>query len=75
MLKKDDRVIVTYSGLAVDGKVLLVSPNQMSMMLTFDAILGKYAGMMPVLMDEKEGFYRDLIFKQHVGIKPKEVSH
>jgi hypothetical protein len=70
MFKKGDEIIITYDGLAVDGTVRLASPNNKSLMLSFEAILGKYVGMMAVLLDN-EGTYRDLIFKQQVGIKPK----
>jgi hypothetical protein len=74
MFKQGDEVIVTYGGLAVDGTIRLASPNNKSLMLAFEAILGSYVGMMAVLLDD-EGTYRDLIFKQQVGIKPKEVTN
>lgn len=64
---KEDVITIEYGDRIVEGRVRLVSANQMSMMLEFETIIGSYAGMMPVLMDHN-GIYRDLIYKQPVTI-------
>jgi hypothetical protein len=49
--KTGDLVRITYEGRSVDGAVKLASPNGLSLMLEFDAILGGCVGMMPVLYE------------------------
>lgn len=66
--KTGDQARIIYEGRTVLGSVKLASPNGHSLMLEFDAILGGFAGMMPALMDDREGIYRDLIFGKHVGV-------
>lgn len=66
VLTKGDRVEICYVGRTVDGVVLLASPNSQSLMLGFEAILGGYVGMMPVLYED--GKFRDLINDQLVQI-------
>jgi hypothetical protein len=58
---------ITFAGRTVRGQVLLASPNGRSIMLEFEALLGGYAGRMPVL--EEEGEFRDLVTKSVVVLK------
>lgn len=58
--QKGDRVVITYGDRTVDGEVTLASPNSVSLMLSFEALLGGHAGMMPVLLDD-DGVYKSLI--------------
>jgi hypothetical protein len=59
-LKTGDHVVITYATRTVRGVVRLASPNGRSLILEFDAMLGGFVGMMPVLQDETTGEYRDL---------------
>ena len=54
---KGDAIEVTYEDRTVDGTVIFASPNGLSLMLGFEALLGGHAGMMPVTMrDGSNGF-------------------
>ena len=64
-----DAVAIGYEGRTVRGVVKLASPNGRSLMLEFDAMLGGFVGMMPVLLDDA-GVYRDLVERQPVDIQP-----
>lgn len=63
-------VRITYRGEACAGTIQLASENGRSLMLAFDAFLGGYAGMMPVLGDENGENYRDLLLGELVLIEP-----
>ena len=52
---------ITYEGRTVAGRVILASGNGRSLMLEFEALLGGYAGTMPVLWDDTGATFRDLI--------------
>jgi len=66
-LKAGDRVRITYRGRSVVGKVILASANGASLALEFEAFLGGYAGMIPVMRDG-DGIYRDLIASEPVQL-------
>lgn len=66
--KADERVTVTFAGRTVDATIELASFNGHSLALRFEALLGGYAGLMPVLW---RGFTRgfvDLIHEEPVVI-------
>jgi hypothetical protein len=67
ILKSEDSVFLEYCGLTVPAKVLLASKNGRSLLLSFDALLGKHAGAMPVLMGD-DGVFRSTIDDQPVQI-------
>jgi hypothetical protein len=67
ILRKGSRVLITYKGREVEGWVIVASDNQHSLMLGFDAMLGGFVGMMPVL-DNGDG-YRDLVEHEPVEVK------
>jgi len=71
-MKAGDWVTLEYGNQRVEAEILLISENQRSMMLQFEAILGGYVGAMPILQDE-DGVYRDLFKNEEVRIK--RVSH
>lgn len=54
-----ESVTIRYRQKTAAGRVKLASDNGRSLMLEFDAMLGGYAGMMPVLWleDRQPGFY------------------
>lgn len=70
--KKGDRVGITYLGRTVTGRVELASENGISVCLVFDALLGGYAGRMPVLWNEERGEFRCLILGMPVTLAQPE---
>lgn len=58
--KVGQRVALTFGGRTVEATVVLASANGRSLFLEFEAVLGGYAGKMPVLQEEG-GEYRDLV--------------
>lgn len=66
-MKTGDKVTITYQGRTVQGSIRLASRNEKSLMLEFETILGSFAGLMPVMMDE-HGAYVDLVYKEPVEI-------
>jgi len=71
--KTGEAVRITYEGRTVEGTVLLASRNGTSLFLEFDALLGGYAGRMPVSVDD-DGVIRDLMNNLPVELSPLEVS-
>ncbi len=71
--KKGERAIIHYEGQTIEGVVLLSSPTSGSLALGFDALLGGYAGMMPLLWDVTGGTYRGLACGKSVTLTPKEA--
>jgi hypothetical protein len=70
--KKGDRIKIDCNGRTVDGLVTLASPNSISLMLEFDAMLGGHAGKMPVTMrDASSGF--SIIDGTEVAIRKMEA--
>ena len=65
-MTKGARVKIRFKGREVEGVVVLASENGNSLALEFEALLGGYAGMMPVL-DWGDG-YRDLITNSPVEV-------
>lgn len=69
ILKTGDHVLIGYADRwSVPGIVKLASPNGKSLMLQFEALLGGYAGLMPVLQRD-DGSYRDLLMGKPVHIE------
>lgn len=66
-MKQGDWVTLEMEGRTVPAQVLLASPNEVSLMVTFDAMLGGYVGMMPLLRDG-DGVYRDLFEMREVRV-------
>ena len=64
---KGDRVRIQFGEAHADGMVLIASGNGRSLMLSFDAILGGYVGMMAVLAGADDVF-RDLITDEPVHL-------
>jgi len=67
-LQTGDRVEIQYRGRTVEGVVKMASENGRSLFLEFEALLGGYAGSMPVL-GEDDGVYRDLIVGAEVRLR------
>ena len=64
-----DFVTLKYRDESVSAIVLLASNNGRSLLLTFDGMLGKHAGAMPVLMGD-DGAFRSVIDNQAVELAP-----
>lgn len=62
-----DFVTLQYRDESVSAIVLLASDNGRSLLLTFDGVLGKHAGAMPLLMGD-DGVFRSIIDNQAVQI-------
>lgn len=64
---KGARVNVTFAGRTVEAEVILASFNHQSLMLRFEAVLGGFAGTMPVLWDGH--CYRDIMHSEEVQLE------
>src|SRR5258707_1239590 len=49
IFEKGDAITITCGDRIVTGKIDLISKNQVSAVVTYDALLGGHAGMMPVM--------------------------
>jgi hypothetical protein len=70
ILKKHDRVEITYEGHTTDGVVLMASSNGVSLVLTFHGIIHGHVGMMPVVMEGAVG--ESIIDGTEVIVKKKD---
>ena len=68
-MKTGDRVMIRFEGQSVQGKVELASGNGASLMLAFEAVLGGYVGMMPVIREGDGPLYLDLIHGKPVTVE------
>lgn len=59
-LVKGDLIRVTAFGQTCDAVVSLASANGVSLMIQFDAMLGGYVGMMPVVWNDESAQYEEL---------------
>lgn len=66
--RSGDAVMITCDGETIEGTILLASPNSVSLMLGFEAILAEHVGMMPVLR-HKDGVYRSIVNRTEVGLR------
>jgi hypothetical protein len=64
--RKGDAVRVTFGERTVDAEIIIASENHHSLAVTFDAILGGYVGMMPILWTGDH--YADLVTGQVVTL-------
>jgi hypothetical protein len=71
--KKGEVAIIELDGEKAEGVVILAAPNAVSLALEFEAIIGGYAGMMPVLWDVGEGVYRGLVCGRPVKLTAREA--
>lgn len=69
-LENDEEVLITCDGRTVPGKVVMVSSNQVSALVSFEALLGGHTGMMPVTRwDLARDAYRSIINGTEITIK------
>jgi hypothetical protein len=70
--REGDEIIVNCDNRTVPGKIVMISDNQVSVMLSFDATLKGHAGLMPAMRHDKErGVYRSIIDGAEVTFKKK----
>jgi len=70
--RKGELCRVTYAGRTVDALVEVGSQNGASIGVTFEAILGGFAGVISAYWDERDGCYRDLMFSHRVELSPRQ---
>ena len=68
--KTGDQLVVECQGRTVSGAVKLASPNGVSLMLEFEAILAEHVGMMPVMRHD-DGNYRSIVNGQVVTLRSR----
>jgi hypothetical protein len=67
VLREGDEVTIRIRGVSAKGRVELASPNGRSLIVTFEGILGGYAGGIPVLREE-DGAYRSVVDNELVEL-------
>ena len=65
---KGDAIEITCGDRTVEGVVLIGSPNNVSLMIGFEALLHGHAGMMPIFLHD-DGVYRSIIDGTEVTLK------
>jgi hypothetical protein len=71
-LQKGDNIVLTCEGRTVEGTILMISDNQVSAIIGFDAMLGSHAGMMPVTRwDAARSVYRSIIDGTEITMRRK----
>lgn len=73
LLHPGDQVVLIYRDRSVEATVLLASPNGRSLLLQFDALLGKCAGAMPVMGDERLEVFHSLIDDEPVTLAEMDI--
>lgn len=69
-MKTGDRVWIKYEGREIEGAIAVASQNGKSLALIFDAMLGGYVGMMPIV--EHRGGFIDLVQGKPVEVRVLE---
>jgi hypothetical protein len=74
LLCKDDEVLITYGDLIIRGRIDMISKNQVSALITFDAVIGRHFGSMPVMLhDVARGAYRSIVDDTEITVRRKPV--
>jgi len=68
IFKTGDRVMITFDSFTTPATVLLASENGRSLMLGFEAMIGGYVGMMPVLWSDDFGEFCELVAGRTVKV-------
>jgi hypothetical protein len=69
-LEKDDAIVVTCGDRTVPAKVEMISSNQVSILISFDALLGGHSGIMPATRwDMARNAYRSIIDGTEIIVK------
>lgn len=69
-LEKDEDILVTCGDRTVPARVEMISSNQVSLLISFEALLDGHAGMMPATRwDAARDAYRSIINGTEITIK------
>jgi hypothetical protein len=68
-----DNVLMTCGERTVEATILMISKNQVSAMLAFDAMIHGHAGLMPVIRhDQQRDAYRSIIDGTEITLREKK---
>jgi hypothetical protein len=67
--KTGDAVELSFEGRTVSANVLLASRNGKSLALQFEAIIGGFVGMMPVLWNDEQQAFLDIVGNRRVVVR------
>jgi hypothetical protein len=71
-----DECLVTCGDRTVDGQIVMISDNQISAFIQFEAIFGGHVGLMPVMAesaaDAARGVYRSIVNGTEVTLSRKQ---
>ncbi|SHG24922.1 hypothetical protein [Bradyrhizobium erythrophlei] len=71
-MKKGDEIIITCGERIVPGEIVMISDNQVSAIISFEALLEGHAGLMPIVRHDKERCaYRSIIDGTEVTLRVK----
>lgn len=69
-MKNGDAIVITCGDRTVVGEIIMISENQVSALIKFETVLGKHAGMMPVMRHDKDrSVYRSIIDGTEITIR------
>ena len=72
-MRKGDAIEIEHDHRKVQGEIVMISENQVSLMIKFDAMIGGHAGMMPATRHDKERhIYRSIIDGTEVMIRERQ---
>lgn len=72
--KTGESLTISCAGLAVDGQVMLASPNGKSLAIVFEAVLDDCVAMMPVLWVDEDQAFKNLATGRLVRLAPRESN-
>jgi hypothetical protein len=66
--EKSMRFLITFRGASICGDLLRVWEDCTSILVAFEGALGPYSNFMPLVWDQDEGAYRDLVYRNEVDV-------
>lgn len=75
-MKAGDAITITAieEGRTVNGTIIVISENQKSAVIGFDALLDGHVGQMPIMLDDDSEYYRSLITGCYLIVKPRALQ-
>lgn len=71
-MKDGDPIEIVHDGRSVPGMIVMISDNQMSALIAFEAILDGHVGSMAVMLDDAaRGTYRSIITGAEITLRSK----
>lgn len=69
-MQAGDAITIVHDGRTLAGRVVMISDNQVSALIGFDGLVGRHAGMMPVMRwNAQRKIYRSIIDGTEVTIR------